>query len=193
MGEPVTAARVAAWRDAWGPDWWVEEAGEWVLIGIDSMLFGSDLRLEQEQTAWLAQVARSAGERPVAVFLHKPAWLWGRGEPSDQMAMVPAGWQRLRDALGRTRVRVFGSGHMHQFRASVLDGQAAVWAPSTSFVSAGPSPFGGVKAVGAVEYLFEGRSVTWRLVRPDGMVDLDVAVLAAGAESLRFAPPLPVP
>jgi hypothetical protein len=88
-------------------------------------------------------------------------------------------------------VQLWASGHLHQFRAAVLDGQAFVWAPSTCFVSPGPSPYGGTKVVGAVEFTFEGRSVTWRLWRPPGLVDHDVEQLSGGAESLRFAPPLP--
>jgi 3',5'-cyclic AMP phosphodiesterase CpdA len=193
MGEPVTMERLRAWRDAWGPDWWAEDAGEWVLVGVDSLLFGSGLEAEEEQTRWLAGVAGEAvaGERPVAVFLHKPPWVCDAGERRDQKTMTGAGWWALRSALGDAPVRVYASGHLHQFRASSLDGQASVWAPSTCFVSRRPSPFGGTKVVGAVEYTFEGRSVTWRLVRPRRMVDLEVDELSGGAESLRYGPPCP--
>jgi hypothetical protein len=46
--------------------------------------------------------------------------------------------------------------------------------------------------VGAVEYTFEGRAVTWRMLRPEGLVDHQVEALSGGAESLRFGPPCPV-
>ncbi len=193
MGEPITAARRAAWCATWGPDWWAEEAGAWVLIGVDSLLFGSGLEAEGEQLEWLLGVAADAqvARRPAAVFLHKPPWVWGAGEPRDQKTMTEVGWERLRSALGDAAVRVFASGHLHQFRASVRDGYASVWAPSTCFVSPGPSPYGGTKVVGAVEYTFEGRTVTWRMLRPAGLVDHDVERLTGGAESLRFAPRCP--
>jgi 3',5'-cyclic AMP phosphodiesterase CpdA len=193
MGEPVTDARRAAWCDAWGPDWWAEDAGDWLLVGVDSLLFGSGLGAEGEQSAWLARVTAGAGERPLAVFLHKPPWVWDDGAPPDQKTMTALGWQRLREALAGARVRVLACGHLHQFRSCTLDGWTAVWAPSTCFVSPGPSPFAGTKQVGAVEYVFEGSSVAWRFIRPLGMVDHDVEQLARGAESLRFAPPWPAP
>jgi 3',5'-cyclic AMP phosphodiesterase CpdA len=193
MGEPVTEPRRAAWCEAWGPDWWAHDAGEWLLIGLDSLLFGSGLGAEARQAAWLEGVAASAGDasRPVAVFLHKPPWVWGEGEPADQKTMTMTGWQRLCAALGDAEVRVVSCGHLHQYRVAVRDGLAAVWAPSTCFISPGPSPYGGTKQVGALEWAFEGRTVSWRFVRPPGMVDLDVDELAGGAESLRFAPPWP--
>ena len=191
MGEPVTAARRAAWRAAWGDDWWAEEAGEWVLVGLNSLLLGSGLDGEAQQAEWLAGVAGTAAAegRRVAVFLHKPLFVWGPGEPADQKTVTPLGRERVGAALGGASVQLWASGHLHQFRASVLDGQAHVWAPSTCFVSPGPSPYGGTKVVGAVAYTFEGRSVTWRLLRPSGLVDHDVEQLSGGAESLRFAPP----
>ncbi len=194
MGEPVTEARRAAWCAAWGADWWVQDAEVWVLLGVNSLLFGSGLAAEPAQASWVAATAAAAAAdgRPVAVFLHKPPWMWGGDEERDQKTMTAAGWAALRACLGDADVRLFASGHLHQLRASVLDGAASVWAPSTCFVSPGPSAYGGVKLVGAVEYRFEGRSVSWRLLRPGGLVDHDVARLSGGAESLRFAPPFPV-
>jgi 3',5'-cyclic AMP phosphodiesterase CpdA len=192
MGEPVTASRRDAWCAVWGADWWAEDAGDWLLIGLDSLLFGSGLGAEAEQVAWLRRVAAGATDRPVAVFVHKPRWVWEPDEARDQKTMTAAGCDALRGALGDADVRLVASGHLHQFRASVVAGEASVWAPSTCFVSPGPSEYGGTKVVGAVEYRFEGRGVSWRLVRPDGMVDHDVEQLSGGAESMRFAPPRPV-
>jgi len=194
MGEPVTEARRSAWCETWGPDWWAVDAGQWVLIGLNSLLFGSGLAAEAEQSSWAAgAAAAAAGERrPVAVFLHKPPWVWGGGEERDQKTMTAAGWAALQECVAAADVRLFASGHVHQFRAAVLDGAASVWAPSTCFISPGPSAFGGAKLVGAVEYRFEGRSVAWRLLRPAGMVDHDVEQLSAGAESLRDGPRYPV-
>jgi len=191
MGEPVTTARRAAWCDVWGPDWWAVDAGDWLLVGIDSLLFGSGLAAEAEQAEWLTGVAGTA-RRPVAVFLHKPPWVWRTEEPRDQKTMTAGGWRGLCAALGEADVRLFASVHLHQFRATVLDGRASVWAPSTCFISPGPSPYGGTKVVGAVDYRFDGRAVSWRLLRPAAMVDHDVEQLSGGAASMRFAPPLAV-
>jgi 3',5'-cyclic AMP phosphodiesterase CpdA len=194
MGEPLTDRRREAWVDAWGADWWMEEAGEWVLIGLDSLLLGSDLPAEALQASWLAGVAARAGRRPVMVMLHKPLFLSDPHEPpATQKTVTAEGRRRLGESLGAASVQVVASGHLHQFRASVSDNQALVWAPSTCFVirAGEPSAYGGIKTVGAVEYRFEGRAVTWRLLRPAAMVDHDVHDLAGDAESLRFAPPRP--
>jgi 3',5'-cyclic AMP phosphodiesterase CpdA len=194
MGEPVTVLRREAWTLAWGPDWWAEEAGEWVVIGLDSLLLGSDLPAEADQASWLADVAAQAGRRPVMVLLHKPLWLSDPDAPAvSQKTVTAEGRRRLGAALGAARVQLIASGHLHQFRASVSDNRAQVWAPSTCFVSrAGePSAYGATKTVGAVEYCFDGGGVTWRLLRPAAMVDHDIHDLAGDAHSLRFAPRRP--
>jgi len=189
MGEPVTGRRRDAWVDAWGADWWAEELGEWLVVGLDSLVMGSGLAAEEVQWAWLAGVVAAAGDRPVMVAIHKPMSVTPSG---GQRALVPAGRRRLAAALAPVRVRVVVSGHLHQYRLAVESGAAVVWAPSTCFVSRGPSPFGGVKTVGAVDYRIDGDSITWRLLRPPAMVDHVVDELAGGAESLRSAPLHPV-
>jgi 3',5'-cyclic AMP phosphodiesterase CpdA len=195
MGEAVTAERRARWVARWGRDWWAEEAEAWVVVGLDSLLFASDLPAEAEQWDWLAGVAADAGDRPVMVMLHKPPWLWEPGEAEvSQKAVTPEGRRRLLEALGPARVRVFASGHVHELRAVVGDGAASVWAPSTAFVirAGEASAFGGSKVVGALRFSFRGRAVAWEVVRPEGMVDHDVAALWPGIESARFAPLLAV-
>ncbi len=191
MGQEVTAERRQRWVDRWGPDWWFEEAEGWVVIGLDSLLFASDLPAEADQWEWLSDVVAQAGRRPVLLFVHKPVCLWELHETDvTQSAVSPEGRRRLWDALGGARVRVIASGHVHQFRTWAVDGIVMVWAPSAAFVSKPdePSVYGGVKLVGAVEYRLAGRSIGWGLVRPAGLVDHDIAVVARGAETLRFAP-----
>ncbi len=91
MDQPVSAdAAGNAGVEQWGPDWWVEEAEEWVIVGLDSLLFGSGLAAEEEQWEWLRGVIRATGGRPVAVFLHKPLCLWDLDERQiSQRAVTP--------------------------------------------------------------------------------------------------------
>jgi len=195
MDQPVSSVRRQRWVELWGPDWWVEEAEGWVLIGLDSLLFGSGLPAEEEQWEWLRGVVGAAGRRPVAVFLHKPLCLWYLDENViTQRAVTPAGRRRLRQALGEAEVRLVASGHVHQYRSWASEGITMVWAPSTAFVSrsAAPSAYGAAKTVGTVLYRFWPDGVAWELVRPDGMVDADVHRFSRGAGSLRDAPRLPV-
>lgn len=195
MGQPVTAARRERWLRRWGQDWWVEEAEGWAIIGLDSLLFASDLPAEHEQWEWLAGVASSVGDRPVLLMLHKPLCLWDPDEDEvSQLAVTPEGRRRLRDALGAARVRLVASGHVHQQRTWHADGTTMVWAPSTGFVSdrGTPSVYGATKLVGTMEFRFDGRAVAWAMLRPAGMTDHDVKVVSAGAETLRLAPPAPL-
>ncbi len=196
MDEPVTAARRRAWIDAWGADWWVEEADRWMVIGLDTLLVASGLEAEAEQWSWLVGVAADAGRRPVMVVVHKPLFLVDPDSPDvDSKTMPPGARRRLLDALGGMGVRVIASGHIHQFRVRAGEGPTMVWAPSTWLVSRAdrPSRYGGTKTVGAVEYRFDGAGVTWRLLRPPAMVDIDVHELVGAGETLRAAPLLPVP
>ena len=190
MGEPVTEQRRDAWLGTWGADWWVEDVGEWLVVGLNALLMGSGLSAEEAQWAWLSAVVAGAGGRPVMVAIHKPMSVVPSG---GQRALVPGGRRRLGAALAHARVRLVVSGHVHQYRLAAEGDAAVVWAPSTCFVSRGPSPFGGVKTVGAVDYRLDGSSVTWGLLRPPGMVDHVIDELAGGAESLRWAPLHPVP
>jgi len=195
MDQPVSAKRRHRWVEQWGPDWWVEEAEEWVIVGLDSLLFGSGLAAEEEQWEWLRGVVRATGGRPVAVFLHKPLCLWDLAEVEvSQRAVTPEGRRRFRAALGPAELRLVASGHVHQYRAWAADGITMIWAPSTAFVSrpAVPSAFDAAKIVGAVLYRFWPGGVSWELVRPDGIVDADVHRFSRGAWSLREAPLLPV-
>jgi 3',5'-cyclic AMP phosphodiesterase CpdA len=36
MGDVVTDDRRGRWIERWGPGWWVEEAEEWVVVGLDA-------------------------------------------------------------------------------------------------------------------------------------------------------------
>lgn len=195
MDQVVTADRRLAWVEAWGPDWWVEEADDWLVVGLDSLLFASDLPAEADQWSWLEGVARHAGRRPVMLVLHKPLCLWDPDESTvNQTAVVPEGRRRLREALGGARLRLVASGHVHQYRTWSAEGVAMVWAPSTAFVSrpGEPSRYGARKVVGTIEYRFRGRGVAWDLLRPPGMVDHDVGTISGGAPSLRSAPLCPL-
>ncbi|HEY2430428.1 MAG TPA: metallophosphoesterase, partial [Acidimicrobiales bacterium] len=115
MDQPITPERRRRWVDAWGPDWWMEEAEGWVLIGLDSLLFASDSPAEEEQWAWLAATAEAAGDRPVMLLVHKPLCARDLDEPDvNQTVVTPEGRRRLREALGPARVRLVASGHVHQ-------------------------------------------------------------------------------
>ena len=49
----VSASRLEAWREVFGPDRWSLRKGDWTLIGLDAMLLNSGLEDEAAQFDWL--------------------------------------------------------------------------------------------------------------------------------------------
>jgi len=80
---PITAARVAAHREAFGADRFAHELGAWLLLGINAHLLGTGMDEEGEQDEWLRATLRGAGGRPLALFLHLPLFLVDPDEPGD--------------------------------------------------------------------------------------------------------------
>jgi 3',5'-cyclic AMP phosphodiesterase CpdA len=149
----VSPERLARYRDAFGPDRWVVDVGDWRLVGLDALLLGSGLPDEDDQWGWLSSAL--SGPRHVALFLHKPLVdPPDRPDPSSPgRYVVPAARQRLARVLGEAgSVRAVVSGHVHQFRTHAENGLAHVWAPTTWAVLPDRiQPVLGAKACGIVE------------------------------------------
>src|SRR5215475_11081777 len=108
--QPITETRLVRYREHFGPDHWLLEAGSWLLIGLNVQLFGSGLAAEAEQWAFLAWVAPRARERPIALFVHKPLFHTHPDESDvNHRYVTPDHRRRLLDLLG-SNVRVVGSG-----------------------------------------------------------------------------------
>jgi 3',5'-cyclic AMP phosphodiesterase CpdA len=164
--QPVNEARVAAWRRHFGPDWWSLDIEEWRLIGLDSMLIGSSLALESEQGRWLDVQMRSAGERSLAWFLHRPLFLDAPEEgDSGYWAIAPNARAPLFARVRNQDVSLVGSGHLHQMNSRVHQGCQYVFCPSAAYVVSEKlqEEMPGDKRLGAVIYEFDGRSVRVRL------------------------------
>jgi 3',5'-cyclic AMP phosphodiesterase CpdA len=50
--QPVNATRMARWRSHFGADYWTEAFGDWRLIGLNPLLWGSDTDQEAAQVDW---------------------------------------------------------------------------------------------------------------------------------------------
>lgn len=167
----VDDARLAAWRSRLGDDFWSIDVEDWRLIGLDAMLFDSEHPEEARQYAFLE--AAAATDRRIALFLHKPLFIDTVDEgPRGYWTVKPAPRARLLAALGTAELGLVASGHLHIAEARTIDGVDHVWGPSAAFVC-GPiqEDLGGARVVGLVEHVFEGRTVTSRFVRPDGVED----------------------
>ncbi len=122
--EPATAAGVRAFRDVFGHDRFLCEAGEWAAVGIDSGLLDSGLPEEAEQWEWIEGLPARVEGRPVVLFTHRPIWaLRPELRGARPASSVDAGsLPRLRSVLERMDVRVFGGGQLHHYGLLWRDG-----------------------------------------------------------------------
>ena len=173
--QPVDARRLDRWRRNIGPDWWLHDVGQWRLIGIDSMLFGSDTDDERRQFEWLQSAHASAGSRRIAWFTHRPLFLDRPDEPdTGYWSVKPAQRARLLELVRSHDVAIVASGHLHRWHDATFDGCRYVWAPSSGFL-VGPEnqpDMPGEKWLGAVTYDFDGRSVSVRFGKVPGLATL---------------------
>jgi 3',5'-cyclic AMP phosphodiesterase CpdA len=178
LAQPVDAARMAAWRAAVGPQWWVEDHGDWRLIGLDTALMGSGLAEEVEQAAFFALALAERAGRPVMVFVHMPPFDADPADPAFSTAVIPfVARGPFLDACAAGGVKVIACGHLHVYRRLRHRGMEIVWAPPTAMVDVRrvqqrrrrfPRP-------GYVEWRLDAKGATHRLVEPPRMFVIDVS------------------
>lgn len=175
LHQPVTEARHAAYLGAIGADRFVQDIGDWRLIGINSQLLGSGLPAEAEQHDWLAMTLAET-DRPVALFQHYPLFLDDPADATRSHAVVlPDARAALLALLDATpSVKLFASGHLHEDRRVERNGVVYQWAPATSFVTT-EGGHGGTACVGFLVHRFDGGSFTTERMRARWMIAHDIA------------------
>jgi len=178
LNQPLTPTRMAAWRDAVGPQWWVEDVGDWRLIGLDTALMGSALPEEAAQQEAFAQALGARGGRPVMVFVHMPPFDGDPGDATFSTSTIPhVARGAFLDACATGGVKVIACGHLHVYRRLRHRGMEIVWAPPTAMVDVRrvqrkrrrfPRP-------GYVAWTLDGLRATHRLVEPPRMIVMDVS------------------
>ncbi len=170
---PVTRERLAACRAALGADRFAEDIGGWRLLGINGMLLGSGLPEEEEQFAWLEDARATAGDRLVALFLHKPPFLDDPSEPGPVYWSVdPRARARLMPLLDDRRLRLVGCGHLHEHFARRHGAASIRCCPSLAFVASPalqPDAAGGAREIGWLEHAFSRDGVVTRVVTGGGL------------------------
>jgi 3',5'-cyclic AMP phosphodiesterase CpdA len=173
QGLRVSSQRVQGFRSAWGSDRFVlfgeasQEAQDWAFVGISSELCSSGLPEEEEQWAWLEEVAAEAAARSVMLFLHKP--LVTDDGANEKITVTEAARQRVLDTFG-SALRVVANGHVHRYRYAMDGDLMSVWAPSLSFSPpAEPQLKLGPGTAGVVEYTVRGQQVEARFVAVPGI------------------------
>jgi 3',5'-cyclic AMP phosphodiesterase CpdA len=171
--QPVNEERLRRWCAHFGPDRWVEDVGDYRLIGLDAMLLGSGEPEETAQADWLDAVMGDAGDRRVAWFLHRPLFLDGPDEgDTGYWSVRPQPRSRLLDLIRRHSVALVASGHLHRAHDFLDHGTRYVWAPASAFL-VGPGmkapPMPGENRLGAVVYELDGAALHARVVEVPGL------------------------
>lgn len=178
LDQPLNAARMAAWRQHVGPQWWQEDRGAWRLIGLDTALMGSALPEEAEQREFLAQALATRAGRMVMVFVHMPPFDADVKAAGFSTSVMPhAARGDFLESCVAGGVRVIACGHLHVYRRIRHRGMEIVWAPPTAMVDVRrvqrqrrrfPRP-------GYVEWHLDEKGATHRLVEPPRMAVIDVS------------------
>ncbi|WP_075217753.1 metallophosphoesterase family protein [Mongoliimonas terrestris] len=174
LHQAIDDTRLAAYKAVFEEDRFVTKVGGWTFVGLNSQLLGSGLDAEGEQEDWLAATL-AAADGPIGLFLHYPLFLESPDEAVDSHSVVrPAPRRRLLDRLaGDKRVRLVGSGHLHQEKRMDVGGIQYQWAPSTAFITT-ESDHGGEAYAGFLVYRFDGETVSVERVEPRWMINHDI-------------------
>ncbi len=185
----VDEPRLARWNAAFGTDRWALDIGAWRLIGVNAQLFGSGLAAEATQESWLDTELTGAAGRRVALFLHKPLFIEHEDEAEPTIASLNLVPRRvLLEKLRAAQVQLVVSGHLHQYRDRTIDGIRHVWAPSTAFMASHAN--GGDIRLGMLAIDFAGEEPAVELLRPPGLVEMDLATIK-GHGRYRFLRDMP--
>jgi 3',5'-cyclic AMP phosphodiesterase CpdA len=175
---PITAERRQIVREHFGDDCWFRDGGSsWRFVGLNSMLFGSGLADEQAQWDLLEEAVRSANERALMIFQHKPLYYRTPDEVAPtQSAIYPEHRERLRQVLARARQLVVCSGHIHHYRTARWGNIAQIWAPATAFTIGipGTTPPKGIPRVGYLRHTLDGKDHRHEFVEPCQFINMDV-------------------
>ncbi|MGE0701337.1 MAG: metallophosphoesterase [Hyphomicrobiaceae bacterium] len=195
LAQPLTDARIAAWRRHFGPQWWHHDIGAWRLVGIDTSLLGSDRAEEVEQRTFLADALGTRDARPVLLFMHMPPFVDDPADAKPTTSCIPfeARMPFLETCLAGG-VRAIACGHLHVYRRMEWRGIEIVWAPCTSFVHIAKwqKHFGGFARAGYVEWTLDGDRHTHRLVEPPRLITHDMGLWSDAFGTTTKLPPRPL-
>ena len=174
---PITEERWHIYRQYFGNDCWFRDVGSsWRFVGLNSMLFGSSIAGEGHQWDMLAEAIRTAHDRSVMIFQHKPLYHRVPSETAPtQSAIYPEHRARLNGVLARARQLVVCSGHIHHYRTARWGKIAQIWAPATSLTIGipGQKPLGGTRRVGYLRHTLDGENHRHEFVEPCQFINMD--------------------
>lgn len=150
--QPITPERLARWERCVGPLGFCRDIPGWRLVGLDTQGFAAN----PAHRAFLAEAIRSAGDRRVALFQHKPITEETLADTAvNYWPLLPDSRAELLAMFDGGLPSVVASGHVHQQRDRVADGIRQIWAPAVGFIVGDlyQAPVGR-KLLGWVEHAF---------------------------------------
>ncbi|GBE44052.1 MAG TPA: hypothetical protein ENH05_06840 [Rhizobiales bacterium] len=179
----VTSERIARYRQHFGGDFWSREAGDWTFIGLNALSMGSDLPEEAEQAEFLSGALTQAGDRPVALFMHKPMYLRDANEDAmHQGCLYPGPRAALMQQIAGANIRLISTGHNHELLAMRQGERDILWCPATSFLilSDAKARGGGERLPGYLDFRFDGGAFEYEAVLPGELLRIDIGTWLAG-------------
>ncbi len=188
MGLGVTSERVAGHNRVFGEVPFLERAGEWELLGLNSEVLGSGLPEERAQWDWLEGVLANPEGPPLIVLMNRPMWNDRPTREPDANTIPEASRRRLLELPGAVRIRALGNGHLHWYRTMQRTELLEVWCPSTSMLGPVYEETPAFNETGVVEWCLDDDRVTARFRAPVDLVQRDpsdVTEFAARMRALR--------
>jgi len=173
--QPFDDARLARFQAHCGAGRGLHDLPGWRIIGLNSEVMGTGHPEEVAQARFIAEAADTAGERRIALFLHKPVFVTGLDDQTfDYWSVPPHARAVLAPLLEHPGLRLVASGHLHLHHEFTRGRVAYVWAPPLSFVVEEEDQRGlpGARHCGALLHHLQEDHVETELLRPDGMEDM---------------------
>lgn len=119
----ITPQRVELFSKELGPNWFAREKAGVRIVGINSCLFGSGFKQEEDQWKFLAKELAKPHSKPTFLLEHYPLFILSADEPRLSTRNVqPELRQRLLVLVRQGGVRTVLTGHLHHLITNRLDG-----------------------------------------------------------------------
>jgi 3',5'-cyclic AMP phosphodiesterase CpdA len=130
----ITAERVRLFDKELGPNWFARDEAGLRIVGINSCLFGSGFKEEEEQWQFLAMELATPNAKPTFLLEHYPLFIKTADEPRNDIWNVqPELRKRLLALVEQGGVRTVLTGHLHYPITNRLNGVLFLGNAPTAF------------------------------------------------------------
>jgi 3',5'-cyclic AMP phosphodiesterase CpdA len=130
----ITPEKVKRFSTELGPNWFARDAAEVRIVGINSCLFGSGFKEEEEQWKFLEEELATPHAKPTFLLEHYPLFIKTVDEPRKSTWNVqPELRKRLLALVEQGGVRTALTGHLHYPITNRLDGILFLGNTTTAF------------------------------------------------------------